>query len=453
MAPPRSLLLAALVGTGLAPVVDATASSGEEEQQHATLEQVLTKVAGETAGLQRIVVEVERGADVASIAWAHGLALLGVMPDGEAALFGADPTWSADVVELLLEELEEHPDVHDAGRDEPALPPEVGTCTKAEVEVSGICVIGFVDHDAGPDDVDAYAELWAANLGLPAAQSLPRIDETRVAVLDTGIDPSHPAFAKTLVLEGWDYVQGEAGGWDVPDGLDEDGDGLVDEAYGHGTHVASTILAVDPEAQILPMRVLTAEGSGWAYDVACAVWDAHKQGADVINLSISVPGGSPTLERTIRNVLKKGTAVVTSAGNTAAPFAYFPGTWPTGGKLHPGVEKEFPHGIVSVGAVDAWDAVAPFSAWGGDLDVVAPGVGIHAALPGGAWGWWSGTSMATAVFSGSASLVHGVTGAGPEATCALVKTAVAVDAANPDLGGLLGNGRIDVIAAIESLVD
>ena len=122
----------------------------------------------------------------------------------------------------------------------------------------------------------------------------------KIAVLDTGVDPTHPALAGHL-LPGFDFVDNDNDPTEV--GTQQTG------PYGHGTHVAGLIALVAPEAKIIPIRVLDPQGIGNVWVLAEALSYAvdpdgnpsTHDGADVINMSLS------TLRQTslLRSVLSK----------------------------------------------------------------------------------------------------------------------------------------------------
>src|SRR5215831_15371484 len=139
----------------------------------------------------------------------------------------------------------------------------------------------------------------------------------RVAILDTGAELTHPALAGRIV-GGWDFVGRDADPTDEPDGLDNNHNGLVDEAYGHGTHVAGIIARIAPSASLLIVRVLDADGRGSILDVASGIRWAIDHGARVINLSLGMTDPSPTIENLLTEAEQRGIVCVAAAGNWGA---------------------------------------------------------------------------------------------------------------------------------------
>lgn len=217
-----------------------------------------------------------------------------------------------------------------------------------------------------------------------------------VAVLDTGVDMDHPQLAEHLAADGhYDYLGDDRDPNEEPDGFDDDGDGEVDEALGHGTHAAGLIALVAPDAEIRAYRVLDADGNGDPYVVALAVNDAIDQGADVINLSFGVASKpkSKYLKEAIKRAKKANVTIVAAAGNTGRKDdSHFPAR-----------ESE----VIGVAASTRGNnAIALFSNFGKSAFVAAPGTDVVSTLPGGGFGAWSGTSMAAPIVSGQAALVR-----------------------------------------------
>jgi subtilisin family serine protease len=249
-----------------------------------------------------------------------------------------------------------------------------------------------------PEFVGTDPSTWlrqpvVAELALDAVHARANGAGVTVAVLDTGIDVTHPALAGRLRI-GWDYVGDDRDPAEARDGLDSDGDGHVDEAFGHGTHVAGIVALVAPAARIMPVRVLDANGRGNVFAVAEALADVVADGADVVNLSFGTEDNveSKVMKDAISRAEKAGVVVIASAGNTASSSPRFPAS----------NDK-----VIGVGGEDAsMTRLAWFSNRGNWVRATAPSEGIVSAVPGGGYARWSGTSMAAPFVSGQAALIH-----------------------------------------------
>lgn len=203
-----------------------------------------------------------------------------------------------------------------------------------------------------------------------------------VAVLDTGIDASHPdlksRIGKTASFTGEPFRDGN----------------------GHGTHCAGTIAAskdssgvvgIAPEATLYGGKVLTDGGSGSVTGIAKGIDWAVAEGADVISMSLGGPGADSWTKPAVQRANAAGVIVVAAAGNDG------PGGNTTG---YPGSYPE----CVCVAAVDAADAVARFSSRGSPVFIAAPGVDVLSTYPGNRVATLDGTSMATPHVAGLAAL-------------------------------------------------
>jgi len=332
---------------------------------------------------------------------------------------------------------------------------EVGGCLIDDTGALGQagvqqCTVGFVD---GTPTLGEFKDQFAlAQIDAEATQRLPHPFTPVVAVIDTGIDPGHPVLAGNLYTAGFDFVEKHKRGFDHPDGVDNDGDGLVDEAYGHGTHIAGSVMAVDPWARILPIRCLNSDGNGSGFDIAAGIFYAVDAGADVINLSLSFEIPSLSVVSALQYAEAMDVVVITSAGNTGGevlfPGNYDPADYSWTLPLLGQVTLDG-HNLVTVAAVDELDGKAGFSAYGDSVDLSAPGVDIYSAMPGGGFAWWSGTSMAAALVSGAAALTIGIGGPVPFTSPPdlLIDHTDPIDRHNPGLEGDLGTGRINALSS------
>ncbi|MEV4219307.1 S8 family serine peptidase [Nonomuraea sp. NPDC049725] len=268
----------------------------------------------------------------------------------------------------------------------------------------------------------------------------------KVAVLDTGIDETHPD-VKDRVVEARNFT-------DDPSAKDE---------HGHGTHVAATVAGVGaasgglrkgvaPGAELMIGKVLNARGSGTESQVLAGMeWAARESGADVVNMSLGggATDGTDPLSTAVDVLTEQtGTLFVIAAGNDGSEYSVG----------SPGAANS----ALTVGAVDADDALAPFSSRGPRLDeavkpdITAPGVGIVAARAAGTGlgtpvdelhTKLSGTSMATPHVAGAAAILAqrhpGWTAA--QLKNALVSTSKTIAGQTPyEQGG----GRLDVTRAL-----
>ncbi len=233
----------------------------------------------------------------------------------------------------------------------------------------------------GPQRVQAPAA-WDVTVGT---------DGVVLAVVDSGIDPAHPEFAGRL-LPGYDFVED---------------DPLPQDLCGHGTHVAGIAAATGNNAEgiagiawgvgILPIRVLDENCAGSAADVAEGIVAAVERGARVINLSLGTVVDVNVLRDATYYAYTHGVALFAAAGNTGDVMVY-PARYDW---------------VLAVGATDDQDNRASFSAWGPELDLMAPGVDILSTMPLGdniygknpEYDRLSGTSMAAPHVAGAAALL------------------------------------------------
>ncbi len=222
---------------------------------------------------------------------------------------------------------------------------------------------------AGPFGVNAL-QAWnnVATVGRPGGKG------TVVAVLDTGVAYANrgryrrsPDFRATQFTRGFDFVGH---------------DPYADDPQGHGTHVASTIAEATNNgigltglafgARIMPIRVLDSRGEGDASTIAKGVRFAARHGAQVINLSLEFSSdvkakNIPALIRAISYAHRRGAVIVSASGNEAYGSVAYP------------ARATY---VISVGATTEHGCLADYSNQGRGLDLVAPGGGADADLPG-----------------------------------------------------------------------
>ncbi|MDP6801804.1 MAG: S8 family serine peptidase [Gemmatimonadota bacterium] len=285
-------------------------------------------------------------------------------------------------------------------------------------------VIGFYEGEW--DDGTAGDQDALARLELPRVHALATGAGVRVAVLDTGVDADHRFLKANLELLPGGSTMGSL---ETKNGIDDDGDGYVDEAYGHGTHVSGIALQVAPGITIIPIKVLNDEGMGSFWDLVRAMEITRKLGADIVNLSLSLSEPVEMFDRILSDCVSRGVPVVAAAGNAGWGTAAYPGTSPM---------------TLGAAAVDSVDALAEFSGGGPEIHVAAPGVRILSCYPGQGMASASGTSMATPATVGSVAIL--VEGLGLAPITAAHRVAGTTDPVFPGSGVL--HGRISPLNAL-----
>jgi subtilisin family serine protease len=294
--------------------------------------------------------------------------------------------------------------------------------------------------------------LLNADINIEPAWALGTATSIVTAVIDTGVDYTHPDLASNI----WTNTDEVAG-----NGIDDDGNGFVDDVRGwdfvnndsdpmddngHGTHVAGTIGAVGNNgigvtgvawtASIMPLKFLDQSGSGSLSDAIKAIQYARVNGAKIINASWGGGGFSSALQSAITQFITSGGLFVAAAGNEA-----------TNNDVTPSYPANY-QGVISVGASTRTDTRASFSNYGTSVDVFAPGQSILSTLPGNRYGSLSGTSMATPQVAGALALLWGQN---PTLSANTISQALINSTDNVLRASNSTHGRINVGAAATAL--
>lgn len=304
-----------------------------------------------------------------------------------------------------------------------------------------------------------------------------------VAVLDSGFALDHEDLTGQ-----WSFNLGEVGEGKESDGIDNDGNGYVDDFRGwdfsaadnspqtgavdpggqgvtHGTEVSGLIGATGNNAvgstgvawntTLLPLQVLSDDGSGYSDDIVDAIYYAVEQGVDVINMSFGTSGDDPAVRVAVDYAISQNVVVVAAAGNCgnnldgvcvgqSPGYVTFPASY---------------NKVIAVGAVDDAGRRASFSSYGQRVDIVAPGSGTLVAPTWSSINQTSayenslyGTSFSSPVVAGSAALLRSIDSFGSEDIKALLlassrKTNISNGIYSPEYGhGIMDIGRSVSIA-------
>jgi subtilisin family serine protease len=308
----------------------------------------------------------------------------------------------------------------------------------------------------GMTKIDAQ-DAWNITTGATGA------NRVVVAVIDTGVDYTHPDLAANI----WTNTAEIAG-----NGADDDHDGFVDDVHGynfvsnngnpmddngHGTHVSGTIAAVGNNslgvagvnwsASIMALKFMDSTGSGYLSDAIRAInyatMERTQYGVNVrvINASWGGGGFSSAMQTAIQAANDAGIMFVAAAGNSGTNndvTAQYPANYT-------------PPNVISVAASDQNDQLASFSCYGATtVDLAAPGVSIYSTVPNNRYAYYSGTSMATPMVSGVAALAWAYK---PNATVADIRSAIlqGVDKISSLSGKVASGGRLDAYNTLKLL--
>ena len=340
----------------------------------------------------------------------------------------------------------------------------------ARPEVRSVEPNYLVHRDAVPND-PSFAQLYAlSNTGqtvsgtagtpgadIGAAAAWATTTGSRSVVIgdvDSGIDYTHPDLAANV----WSNpggIGGCAAGTHGYNALASSCDPADDDSVGHGTHVAGTmgavgnnragVTGVNWSTSIMGLKFLDANGNGSVAGAIKAIdfaVTAKQAGVNirVLNNSWTGAGFSQALADEIAKANANGILFVAAAGNSGTDNDRAP--------VYP-ASYDLPN-VISVAATTNTDALATFSDYGAtSVDLGAPGLNILSTLPGGRYGYLSGTSMATPQVSGAAALLlsaPALASLGPADLKARLLGAVDAD---PALAGrTVTGGRLDVCAAL-----
>jgi thermitase len=227
---------------------------------------------------------------------------------------------------------------------------------------------------------DSYlTDRWGIRkIEAPESWQITRGDESViVAVLDTGIDNDSQNLADRVVAE-----------------INFTNSPTSDDVYGHGTHMAGTIVAIAPECRLMNVKVADDTGKCEPSVVARGIVWAVDHGAKVINLSLAMKA-SPNLEEAVNYAWSRGAILVAAAGNKGTSEPSYPACYDN---------------CVAVAGTNENNSLSLLSSYGDWVDVAAPGFNIYSELPENQYGYKTGTSAAGAHVSGVAALVFSVGG-------------------------------------------
>jgi subtilisin family serine protease len=284
-----------------------------------------------------------------------------------------------------------------------------------------------------------------------------------VAVIDTGVDTTHPVLAPVL-LPGYDFTRNQPGAseWlDVPQLqateaansqneqpvvvqqssaaiLDQSSAAILDGGpysdFGHGTMTTGLVHLVAPTAKILPLKAFTSNGQGYVSNIVAALYYAVQHNANVVNMSFDVSTPSQALSQAISYANQSGVVLVAAAGNESTNAPVYPAALNSS--------------VMGIASTSDYDTRSSFSNYGNvDVWIAAPGEYVISTFPGGTYAASSGTSFSSPLVAGSADLLLSAKPSLNQASAASAFShAIQL---TPDLN----HGRLDVYQAISAWVN
>src|SRR5580692_1818965 len=284
-----------------------------------------------------------------------------------------------------------------------------------------------------------------------------------VAVIDTGVDTTHPVLAPVL-LPGYDFTRNQPGAseWlDVPQLqateaansqneqpvvvqqssaaiLDQSSAAILDGGpysdFGHGTMTTGLVHLVAPTAKILPLKAFTSNGQGYVSNIVAALYYAVQHNANVVNMSFDVSTPSQALSQAISYANRSGLVLVAAAGNESTSAPVYPAALNSS--------------VMGIASTTDYDTRSTFSNYGNtDVWIAAPGEYVISTFPGGTYAASSGTSFSSPLVAGSADLLLSAKPSLNQASAASAFShAIQL---TPDLN----HGRLDVYQAISAWVN
>ena len=330
---------------------------------------------------------------------------------------------------------------------------EVGAEADAQATSSSLeaeCNVKTADGGKSFPNDTCYKYQWhLRQINMPAAWKQGNGKGAVVAVIDTGVTKVGD-LRDTKFVPGYNFVANNAN---------------ADDDHGHGTHVAGTIAestnngigvaGVAYGASIMPLKVLSARGSGSMGGIAQAIRWAADHGANVINMSLGGPFAVAPLANAVKYAHGKGVVVVAAAGNDGKGKVSYPARYP---------------GVIAVAATQEDEGTTFYSNWGPEVDIAAPGGNTRGNPQGGVlqhtivpndigrtdYLYFMGTSMASPHVAGVAALVVGAGIKKPEAVEQIL-LATARKPPGRDAGARVddhyGAGIVDASAALRKARD
>jgi hypothetical protein len=310
--------------------------------------------------------------------------------------------------------------------------------------------------------------VWHGYAAQPAAQIIRLVDAQSgfsvtgsgiVAVIDTGVDTSHPVLVPVLI-PGYDFTRNQPGAselLDVPQLPTNDNDSddqgpvfvqqssaaILDQssaaildggpysAFGHGTMTSGLVHLVAPKAKILPLKAFSANGTGYLSNIVAALYYAVQHKANVVNMSFDISSPSAALSQAVSYANQNNVVLVAAAGNESTSAPVYPAA--------------LNGSVMGIASTSDSDQLSSFSNYGNtDVWIAAPGEYVISTFPGGTYAASSGTSFSSPLVAGTADLLYSMNSTLTQSTASSALSHAVKLTPN------LHNGRLDIYQAVSA---
>jgi subtilisin family serine protease len=280
-----------------------------------------------------------------------------------------------------------------------------------------------------PNDPYFGSEWHAAKIGAPAAWDVSLGTGVTIAILDTGVDGTHPDLSAQMV-PGWNFYANSSN---------------TSDTYGHGTWVAGTaggtanngigVAGIAGRASLMPVVIADSSGVGYWSMIAQGISYAIDHGARVANISYENLLSSSSIVSAAQYMKSKNGLVVVAAGNCGCNANLTPST-----------------SMIPVSATDANDQITSFSSYGSYVAISAPGNYIYTTTIGGGYAQGVGTSFSSPVVAATIALMMSANPglANTKIESLLYSTATDLGPAGRDI--YYGYGRVNAAAAVQAVL-
>lgn len=420
-----------------------------------------------TASAACYILQVAPGVNAAQVASKYGLTLGRQIDDDDHSVYLV--TYPDPAPATLISQVAADPSVRGFESDDKVVSTDVAAPVSGAINLAALAPAiqntSIVNYYGAPVRASYAQQPATALIELASALTNAVGAGVTVAVIDTGVDPNHPAL-KNVLVPGYDFTRNQAGyasefadlaqstvaildqstvaildTGSFPVVLNQSTVAILDQStvaildgtqlpsdFGHGTMVSGLIHLVAPQASIMPLKAFNVDGSANLSDIVSAIYYAADHNANVINMSFSSLTQSPSITAAVQYAWKKGVTCIASAGNEGQNVVVYPAG---------------DYGVIGVGSTSNADLRSFFSNYGvKSIKLSAPGEALITAYPGNNYAGVWGTSFSAALTSGAAALLTQVK---PKADGYLVKQALEH---GHKLNVGMGQARLDILASI-----